>query len=163
MKQWIFTGACIALVAAFSSTYAASGSATADKIQPTGDLSIRTGYELRVIGTEKNETLNLLEKKINENGEILKQGACERVKIKKGKGAPSISIGCDKPNAKTDDFFRSLLLDASTEKSGQGPTLRTYSLALPSTCKLEYCCGVSQLESCKKINPTKPCTVCPTR
>ena len=31
MKQWIFTGACVALVAAFSSTYAASGSATADK------------------------------------------------------------------------------------------------------------------------------------
>lgn len=193
MKHWmIFTGVSVTLITAFSSAYAVDGYASPEKIMPAEDVSIRTAYELRAIGGGNEELFYSLEKRIKGNEKVLKQGACEWIKVEKGKGAPLISIGCDKPSAKTDSFFRSLLVNTPTgrsgkssatdqksamssspveksgqnaspaEQPGQGLSLRAYSLAIPSTCTFDYCCGVTQAEACKKINRTKPCTVCPT-
>lgn len=181
MKHWItLMATCIALVTAFSSAFA--GGAT-DKTYkpPTGDVTVRTAYALRAIGPGHQEVIYSLKKKIKENMEILDEGVCVEREVRKGRGAPAINFSCDKPSAKTDDFFRSLVADASTQKlvdaspqkvvdapmlaqatSAQSVSLTTHTLALPSYCTLAYCCGVSQAESCRRNNITKPCSVCPT-
>lgn len=177
MKHWrIFTSACFVLVNALSSAYAVDDSS--GKMDCIGDATVRTAYELRIVGGENKEVLAQLQKIFKENAAVLKDGECEPVKFKYEKGAPALSFSCDKPSAKTDDFFRSLLLvkapakakySATAENTAGAPAaptpalkLTTSSLLLPSTCVLEYCCGIAQAEACKKSNRTKPCTVCPT-
>ena len=129
-----------------------------------GESAPRTAYELRVKGSGRAAILEQLEKKIKASEEILKAGECTEARRGKTKtGASLVAYSCVKPNAQTDDFFRSLLTVKGTEdcKKGAPPmTLHTYSYALPPGCKLWYCCGVTTAVPCLIVNPSKPCTSC---